>query len=218
MTDLIQEFFKRDLNESEQESLSKILEESPDAALRYENLLERNYLATGLPQPTFPKSLQSLPQSGGWVSRVGWTKLAAVGLVVLGGTLWKFWPESKAGYSLPSPQVQTLRVPRPINSVVKKSVSPRSLAAEPVQEGQELSVVVDVSSKSLVTVRILDTKGTEIRNLHTGFVGPGRWTFQWDGLLENREPASAGFYRIDVQSGSTHLSKGIQIKHQSVSP
>jgi hypothetical protein len=212
MTDLTQEFFKRDLNESEHESLSKILEESPDAALRYESLLEQNYLATGLPQPTLPQNLQSLPQGGGWVSRVGWTKFAAVGMVVLGGALWKFWPETKTEYPLPSPQVQALPVPRPIHFGVKTPASSRSLSSEPVQNGQELSVVVDVPRKALVTVRILDAEGREIRNLHAGFVDPGRWTFQWDGLLENGVPASTGFYRIDVQSGTTHLSKDIQIK------
>lgn len=213
MTDLIQEFFTRDLNESEHEELSKLLEKSPDAALRYEKLVEQNYLATGLPQPTLPQSLQSLPQGEGWVSRVGWAKFAAVGMVILGGALWKFWTEFKTEYPLPSPQVQALQVPHPIISVVKKPVSTRSLAIEPIQGGQELSVVVDVPNKSLVTVRILDAGGREIRNLHTGFVDPGRVTFQWDGLLENGESASTGFYRIDVQSGVTHLSKGIQIKH-----
>jgi hypothetical protein len=213
MTDLIQAFFERDLNESEHEALSKLLEGSPDAVLRYESLLEQNYQATGLPQPTLPQSLKTLPQGGGWLSRVGWAKFAAVGMVVLGGVLWKFWPEPKAECPLPSPQVQTLQVPHPIVSGVKKPLLRRSLASEPVQDGQELSVVLDVPLKSLVTVRILDAEGREVRNLHAGFVDPGRRTFQWDGLLENGAPASAGFYRIDVQSGATRLSKGIQIKH-----
>jgi flagellar hook assembly protein FlgD len=133
-------------------------------------------------------------------------------VVVLGGALWKFWPGTKTEYPLPSPQVQALPVPRPIHSGVKTPASSRSLSSEPVQNGQELSVVLDVPRKALVTVRILDAEGREIRNLHAGFVDPGRWTFQWDGLLENGVPASTGFYRIDVQSGTTHLSKHIQIK------
>jgi flagellar hook assembly protein FlgD len=86
------------------------------------------------------------------------------------------------------------------------------VAAQPGQEGQELSVVVNAPQKSLVTVRILDAGGKEVRVLYTGFVDSGRWAFKWDGLLENGAPANPGQYRIDVQSGSAHLSKDIQIK------
>ncbi len=79
-------------------------------------------------------------------------------------------------------------------------------------------MVLNAPQKSLVTVRILDAEGKEVRALYTGFVESGRWSFQWDGLLENGEPANAGSYRIDVQSGESHLSKDIQIKLNTTNP
>jgi len=220
MTDLIQEFFNRDLTEAEQEALSKLLEGSPDAALRYESLLEQNYLATGLPQPTLPEGLQSLPQPGNG-SLPWWTgslKFVAVGLVAAGIALWKFWPEPKPVTPLSTQQVPALPAARPAQPEAIHPLPIRPSAAQPAQEGQELSVLVDVPRKSLVTVHILNEQGKEVRNLYTGFVEAGRWSFRWDGLLENGETANTGHYRIDVQSGATHQSKDIQINLQPVTP
>jgi hypothetical protein len=220
MADLIQEFFNRDLTEAEQESLSKLLEGSPDAALRYEALLEQNYLATGLPQPTLPEGLQSLPQPGNgsipwWTGSV---KFVAVGLVAAGIALWKFWPEPKPVPPLSTQQVPALPAARPAEPEAIRPLPIRPSAAQTAQEGQELSVLVDVPRKALVTVHILDEGGAEVRNLYTGFVETGRWTFRWDGLLENGETAKSGQYRIDVQSGAAHQSKDIQINLQPVTP
>ena len=69
-----------------------------------------------------------------------------------------------------------------------------------------------------MTVRILDPAGKEVRALYTGFVGAGRWNFQWDGLLQDGQAAGAGDYRIDVQAGEAHLSKDIRVKLQPPAP
>ena len=225
MVDLVQEFFKRDLSVAEQESLSKLLEGSPEAALSYENLLEQNYLATGLPQPTLPQGLHSLPRIGGGGPMV-WSGAAKILLAVLalgGAVLWKFWSAGKAEISMaaPPPSVQqTIDNPltEPVNHGLKKPVRVEPQASGPVQEGQELSVVVNAPKKSLVTVRILDQAGKEIRVLYTGFVEAGRWNFQWDGLLGNGEAADAGEYRIDVQTGAAHQAKDIRVKLGPPSP
>ncbi len=57
MADLIQEFFERELSEAEANSLGNLLQESPDSALRFESLLEKHYLQTGLPSPQLPSGL-----------------------------------------------------------------------------------------------------------------------------------------------------------------
>ena len=211
--DLIQEFFKRDLSEAEQEALAKLLQESPDAAVKYERLLEQNYLATGLPQPTLPKALQSMPHVGGGGLAAGLTKLLIIGLIAAGFALWKYWPPSKVENPAPIQRP----VMRPTNPEVKRPAPIQPEAAGPTQEGQELSVLVKTPQRSLVTVRVLNAQGREVRALYAGFVDPGQWAFQWDGLLENGEPASAGNYVIDVQSGPAHLTKAIQIKLQPAS-
>src|SRR5579872_1434677 len=218
MADLIQEFFKRDLTEAEQEALSKLLEESPDAALSYERLVGQNYLATGLPQPILPKGLQSLPHpgTGGITGLSSSIKILLVVLTAAGAALWKYWPQIKTEVYMPlqQPVQQVLEksMKVPVKPAVKKPALIEPTAAGPTQEGQELSVVVDAPQRSLVTVRILDPAGKEVRALYTGFVEAGRWNFKWDGLLGNGEAAGPGDYRIDVQSGAAHQSKNIRIK------
>ena len=224
MEDLVQAFFTRDLSVAEQGSLSQLLEGSPDAALSYEKLLEQNYLATGLPQPSLPKSLQSLPQSG--TSLIGWNgaaKLLVAVLVLGGAAIWKYWPSAKSGISLATQQPSVLPAPEkelsvPVRHRLRKPAPVEPQASGPSQEGNELSVVVNSPQKSLVTVRILDPTGDEIRVLYTGFIEAGKWTFHWDGLLENGEAAGAGDYRIDVQTGSTHLFKDLKIKLRPSAP
>lgn len=222
MADLVKEFFERDLTEAEHEAMARLLEQSPEAALDYERRLEQYYLATGLPQPTLPQSLRYLPKTGGggWISGSGWIKLMALGLA-MGGALWKFWPATKVEIPVTVHPQAARQVPvePALRSVRPEAGRPLPFhpAAGGLQEGKELSVVLDAPRKSLVTVRILDDRDKEVRDLYTGFVQPGRWAFRWDGLLENGEPADAGRYRIDVQSGATHLTKNIQIKHEPAS-
>ncbi len=221
MADLIEQFFTRDLNEAEQEALSNLLQESPEAALKYERLLEQNYLATGLPLPTLPKGLQALPKTGGSLAGKGLIlKILAVALAaVTAGVVWRFWPKSVGIPEAVQPPAQQAPEKPSISGMIHKPLAPvLPQAAEPSQEGQELSVLVNTAQKSLVTVRILDSGDREVRTLYTGFVDPGHWSFQWDGLLENGQPAGAGDYRIDVQSGATHLTKDIQIKLQPATP
>src|SRR3974390_2790959 len=206
MADLIEQFFTKDLSEAEHEALSKLLEQSPEAAQKYEGLLEQNYLATGLPQPTLPQGLTHLPSpSGSLLGKGLLLKLLAAGLAVVTGSLvWKFWPQSTAPVPAAMQQpLQRLSQKPAIPAVIQRKLVPvKPLAAGPSQEGQELSVVLDTAQKSLVTVRILDPQVREVRALYTGFVNPGKWAFQWDGLLQNGEQANAGDYRIDVQSGA----------------
>jgi hypothetical protein len=225
MADLIQEFFERELSEAEAGSLGDLLRESPDSALRFEGLLENHYVQTGLPLPQLPASLNSLPRVPKGIGGLGGMKLlfllAAAGL---GYLAWKYWPMKM---EVPFKPEALLQAPSnlPVQSqasIEKKPVtlplSARPQASSPTAEGEELSVVVDAPQKSLVTVRILDSAGKEVRALYTGFVEAGRWNFKWDGLLENGEAAGAGDYRIDVQTGAAHLAKDIQIKLHSASP
>jgi hypothetical protein len=214
MTDLVQEFFKRDLTEAEHEALNGLLAGSPEAVERYEGLLKENYLATGLPQPVLPKGLQHLPHAGGGLAH-GPLALTLAGLATVGVLAWKFWPQPLTPMVSKSP----VEAPKPVmKQVLKKPVAVEPFAAGPGQEGQELSVIVNAPQRSLVTVRILDAQGKEVRALYTGFVEPGKWAFRWDGLLRGGAPAGAGDYRIDVQSGAAHMTKEVKISLNPASP
>ena len=208
MPDLIQEFFERELNESESDSLGILLQESPDEALRFEGLLESHYLATGLPLPQLPSTLQSLPLNPGGMGAAGvWKILALVAAAGAGFIAWKFWPTSEVVQPMatksPAPGSQ-IPIPK-----IKKS--PSWSVQDPAAVGEELSVVVDTPEKSLVTVRVLDAAGREVRHLFTGFVEPGERSFQWDGNLSAGEPAPPGGYKIDVQTGGSHQIKDIRL-------
>lgn len=223
MADLINEFFERELSEAEAESLGDLIRESPEESLRFEGLLAGHYLATGLPSPQLPASLLKLPGApGGWGGAGGLKILLLLAATGLGFLAWKLWPSSAPVPSGPSPAPAALSeapaaaLPRPVPAAKPLPVEPQE--AGPTAEGEELSVVVDAPQKSLVTVRILNSAGKEVRALYTGFVQAGRWDFQWDGLLEDGAAADAGDYRIDVQTGATHMSKEIQIKLQPASP
>lgn len=220
MADLIQAFFERDLSEDEHEALASLLAESPEAALRYEGLLEASYLLTGLPQPSLPRGLRTLghPGSGGWMGGSALTKIFIIALA--GAAIWKFWPF----HALKAPEPTALTVPVGLSASSAKIVGPKiaskpfsasqipSSATGATRDGKELSVVVDSPQSALVTVRILDGSNREIRTLYTGFVQAGERSFRWDGLLSDGQPAPAGDYRIDVQSGASHQIKNIVIK------
>ncbi|HTC21346.1 MAG TPA: FlgD immunoglobulin-like domain containing protein, partial [bacterium] len=208
MADLTQEFFEREFSESDGDSLKALLEESPEAVLRFERLLESHYLATGLPSPELPPSLQSLPfKPGGWGAFGAWKLLSVLAAAGLAFVAWKYWPSSQTLAIQPAPvpaamsqaPAPVIANPRPAQAVLPPTVEPQP--AGPMAEGKELSVVVGTQEKTLVTVRILGQGGREIRDLYTGFVQPGHWSFKWDGELSDGNPAPAGDYQIDVQSG-----------------
>jgi len=209
MADLIHEFFERELNEAESDALSEQLRLSTDESLRFEGLLESHYLATGLPLPELPASLQNLPLNPGGLGSALGLKLVAVLIAAgLGYMVFKFWP---------SPAVAPQAVLAPEVSVSQPSAITKLLPVQPksvssTATGEELSVVVGAQEKTLVTVRILNQEGKEIRDLYTGFVQPGHWSFQWDGDLSNGVAAPAGNYEIDVQTGALHQTKDIRIK------
>ena len=215
MVDLIQAFFERELSESEADLLGKLLQESPDSALRFEGLLETHYLATGLPLPQLPSSLQKLAPGAGKLGVLGWAGLAVAVSAGVGLMVWKFWPVSEIAEPVVveplAPMAHVSKIPEP--RIVKKLTS-SSVHAEPAGPsavGEELSVVVDTPEKSLVTVRVLNAAGQEVRHLFTGFVDPGQRSFQWDGNLSAGEPAPAGSYKIDVQTGASHQTKDIRV-------
>lgn len=127
----------------------------------------------------------------------------------LGYAVFKFWPVS--------PVIPASVVPAPVISVSQPAAVVKLLPVQPravssTATGEQLSVVVGAQEKTLVTVRILDHEGQEIRDLYTGFVQPGHWAFRWDGDLSDGTPATAGQYHIDVQTGALHQTKAIRIK------
>jgi hypothetical protein len=211
MADLVHEFFERELTEAESDALSDQLRLSTDDSLRFEGLLESHYAATGLPLPELPSSLQNLPLNpGGMGTALGWKLFAVLMAAGLGYVVLKFWPNAAVPAKAVLAPVVSVSQSQPAVLTQLLPVHPREVS--PTAVGEELSVVVGAQAKTLVTVRILDHAGKEIRDLYTGFVQPGHWSFRWDGDLSDGVVAPAGNYEIDVQTGALHQTKDIRIK------
>jgi hypothetical protein len=211
MADLIHQFFERELTEAESDALGNQLMLSTDDSLRFEGLLESHYAATGLPLPELPASLQNLPLNPGGLGTALGLKLFVVLIATgLGYAVLKFWPSAAVPAKVNLAPVGSISQSQPAAVAKLLPVHPQQVGATAV--GEELSVMVGAQEKTLVTVRILNHEGREVRDLYTGFVQPGHWSFQWDGELSDGVPAPAGDYQIDVQTGDLHQIKDIQIK------
>ena len=222
MADLLQDFFKRDLSESELDALETALKGSPEAALGFEAQLELYRQKIGMPHQPLPESLRSLPKQGGSIGWSGagmrWLIAAVLGAGVLGTAVWKFWPNPspvKVSASAPVPAVASTVMASidksPVKTIAKlASLQPQSAATKTVDNG--MRVIIHTAQAAPVTVRILDQGGKEVRALYSGMVQPGEWIFQWDGLLPDGQSAPPGGYKIEVQSNGRHLTKDISVK------
>ena len=209
------------------DALGKLLEKSPEEALRFEKGLEDYYARTGLPRPQFPKGRTAAAKTGlkakGLLGGMGaWMGLTALAFAGTAVTAAKYWPQirqfaSKISVTSPAP----VSTPESMLSPVSPTPSPGKGALKPAPvhpipvhgpEGDALSVVVQAHQASLVTVRILDPSGREIRVLYAGVVQPGEWSFQWDGLLSGGQAAPPSDYQIEVQSGSSRQLKKVRLK------
>jgi hypothetical protein len=149
----------------------------------------------------------------------GWIASAVLTVLVITAALWKFLPHVPLQANvktIPAPlPLSAVTAPSPEKAAKTKALPPSSIQpvpAAPSAVGMELSVAVETQTRVLATVRVLDASGHEVRSLFTGFIQPGQWTFKWDGALADGQPAPAGSYQIDVQTGDSHQLKSIQIQ------
>jgi len=204
MADLVQIYFERDLTEAEAKALEKLLRDSVDAADRFADQAEKYYASTGLPAHQWPGKPIAIPHIGGLGT--GLKILLAVAIGGTGAVAWHLM------HLTPIAPIVTTPVPKviaPVKPMVPKKVHPKK-AKE--LEGEKLSVLVETQRSSLVTVRILDHKGKEVRALYAGVLDAGQWVFHWDGLLADGKRASVGQYRIQVENGPHVLSKVVRIE------
>jgi len=57
-----------------------------------------------------------------------------------------------------------------------------------------------------VTIAIFDLRGRRMRTLIDGFLEPGEYAVDWDGLADSREPATSGIYVYSVTIGGFKTS------------
>lgn len=104
-----------------------------------------------------------------------------------------------------------------INESMQDSNEARNIGKPPVltngtgDKYPELQVIIRLKNPGMVKVRVLDADGKQVRRLYEGTIQAGRWSFEWDGLMSNGEPASPGLYRIEVNSGGVTQSKSVSV-------
>jgi hypothetical protein len=219
MTNLVDEFFQRDLTEAEAQSLEELLGKSPEDALRLGEKMKQEYLTMGLPLPALPKHLAyPLPGTGLPLLKAAFLAAALVGA----GTLaWRFWPSPALQTTLPLASVEKPAVPPALSQEIIHRPEAK-LPPPPLEiperltgssaEGNRLSVVVELDNPAPVEVRIFDPKDQPVRTLYAGNLEAGKWAIHWDGLLSNGSRAPGGDYRIQVNSGSNEMSKKVSIE------
>ncbi len=213
MTNLVDEFFKRNLSESESQDLDQLLEGSPQEAGRFAERMKREYFSLGLPAPQLPKHLAHSSSAAGLSPLV--STLVAGGLLSAAALTWWLWPEPKAAILAPS-------APAPLVATVAPAPQTRTLPALPppaipqavtssTEAGNRLNVVVDLDAQAPVKVCVLDPKDQSVRVLYEGTLPAGKWSLRWDGKLTDGSRAPAGDYRIEVESGAHRMTRTVSI-------
>jgi hypothetical protein len=214
MINLVEEFFKRNLTEAETQSLEELLEKSPEASLRFGEMLRQEYTSLGLPEPKIPKNFRSpvsIPPAA-WLGPV----LGLSVLVGLGSLAWWMWPRAE----IKVPALTAALPQKPIMAEVHHD--PGVLPPPPVQlpqkweadsvEGNRLSVVVELEKLAQVQVRVLNPQDQPLRVLFDGPLNAGKWAIQWDGRLADGSRAGSGKYLIQVKAGSQVMSKSVSVE------
>jgi hypothetical protein len=110
-------------------------------------------------------------------------------------------PAEKAGITQAVPKAQGERIEPP------PSIEGRDKTAY-----SELNIVVGMKNPGSVSVVVLDSSGAEVRRLFDGVLQAGKWSFDWDGRLDDHQAALPGGYRIEVRSGGVTQSREVNIR------
>jgi hypothetical protein len=222
MEDLVKAFFERDLSPIEEQSLDSLLESSPQDAFRLLETAKMLYSQTHLPSPE-NQADKFVFSTNLFRTKLFWSLLASCAIA---GALWwefsKIQPPAAARPVVSTFADPTFRVLKPAIELKPKNIEPKSLLSSPTKPVQPqiynpekkydgLSLIVNQTAPGLMTARVLDATGNEVRLLFANLLSAGQWTFSWDGREQDGRLAPSGTYEVEIQSGNTVLRKGIKI-------
>jgi len=200
MTDLKDQFFKRDLDDQEFEALGRELEASPEASLGMAQRAEAAYLATGLPQPLLPGSRSHR----GLLMGLG-------GAVVLAGlAAWAFWPAEEQESSMaliPQGEYRQAAEPASAPAAPAPAQAQASLDAQVDSAAKVLWVTVRNPRPSQARIRLFDMNGSVLAVLHDGPLERGDHNFSWDG-----KAMAPGSYRLELSCDGVVQTRMLKVK------
>jgi hypothetical protein len=236
MSELLHNFFERDLSDEEFESLGSVLESDAGAAEAFSGLAAKAYEATGLPTPSWSaRAAESRSSIVPWVLTaliglglagvagvgVGLMRLTAPGMPVLSDDQAPF-EEVAAPKARPrAPRSSVVPVDeRPAADLAQDMARVRMADPQPEVNAflvrgddgrQRLRVSVDAPTVSEVRLRVLELNGQEVRGMYKGRLTPGRHDFDWDGRRADGEQAPEGKYRLELLCGGRLHSKIVTV-------
>ena len=72
---------------------------------------------------------------------------------------------------------------------------------------------LQVAESKSYNLEVFDMMGRLVKNIHTGILVPGNYTFSWDGRLNNSSQASSGTYFLVVSNdASSSVNKMLLLK------
>lgn len=196
----MEEYFKRDLTESEEQQLADRLASDPQDASLFAQSMAAHYKECGLPEPVWPGGALPFPRSRGWKK---WLFLL---ILIPFGWSYHHW----ASQPSTAPQGGSVET-APIKTEPQKHVLDTTSKKPSGTKYQELSVVVNQRQTGLVTVRVVDNQDHLIRTLYAGILKPGNPSFTWDGKTEQGALAPAGRYFVEVKSGKDMFRKEVKV-------
>lgn len=195
------EYFKRDLTDAEEQQLADRLAADPQEASLFAQGMAAHYKECGLAEPVWPGGSLPFPRSRGWKK---WLFLL---LLVPFSWSYHHWASQPSS----APQSGTME-PASGRSTPQKQPAATAPKRSSGTKYQELSVVVNQRQAGLVTVRVVDAQDNLIRTLYAGILKPGNPSFTWDGKTERGVLAPAGRYFVEVKSGKDLIRKEVKVE------
>lgn len=224
MSELVKAFFKRDLTTGEEDRLEAELEASCDISDDFTREALEMYRASGQPEPKWPGT-----GNGPAFSAV---KLL-LGVITITGLILAVFHLRNSNRGMDMHPVIVERVPSPVVTISAPKVQTKAEHIEPApvftkkqkmsplvpwnntaDKFEGLQAVIATNKNEIITVRVLDSTGREVRHLYSGIVKAGKWVFEWDARVDNGEMAGPGRYAIEVQTGEKTQRKSVVVSER----
>ncbi len=214
MPDLIQDYFIRDLSDSELDELGRLIESRPMENDRFYQESLDYWEKLGLPQPPQVSSSDS-----------PW-KILGFLLLVSGLFFLLFHFSRKSPQLTETAKIHTTQLDHGIEPIKvmqnprvgSEKPSPTSVISIPAaisnpspRRHDSLYAIVVQNEKKLVTLRVLDSLGAEQRLLFAGILEAGTWRYEWDGRDERGNYVAPGKYFIETLSDGVSAKKTVLV-------